>query len=123
MLEFLSLKPESFGLDISDLSLKIIKLKKKRGTLSLASFGETTIPAGIIEGGEIKNEEVFARIIKEAINKVKGERLRAKYVIVSLPEEKAFLQVIQLPKMTEEELKKAVRFEAENYIPLPIEEV
>lgn len=29
MLESLTLKPESFGLDISDLSLKIIKLKKR----------------------------------------------------------------------------------------------
>jgi len=123
MLDFLTLKPEAFGLDISDLSLKIIKLKKKRGILSLASFGETEIPAGTIEAGEIKNEEVLAKIIKEAINKVKGERLKTREVITSLPEEKAFLQVIQLPKMTEEELKKAVRFEAENYIPLPIEEV
>lgn len=123
MFEFLTLKPESFGLDISDLSLKIIKLRKKRGTLSLASFGETEIPAGTIEAGEIKDEEVLAKIIKEAINKVKGEKLKTKYVTASLPEEKAFLQVIQMPKMTEEELKKAIRFEAENYIPLPIEEV
>jgi len=123
MLEFLTLKPEAFGLDISDLSLKIIKLKKKKGGLSLASFGETEVPAGIIEGGEIKNEDNLAKIIKEAVNKVKGEKLKTKYVIASLPEEKSFLQVIQLPKMTEEELKKAIRFEAENYIPLPIEEV
>jgi type IV pilus assembly protein PilM len=40
-----------------------------------------------------------------------------------LPEEKAFLQVIQLPKLEEKDLKAAVQFEAENYIPLPVEEV
>ncbi|MBL7150150.1 MAG: type IV pilus assembly protein PilM [Candidatus Pacebacteria bacterium] len=123
MFKFLTLKPEAFGLDISDLSLKIIKLKKKRGVLGLASFGEAEIKSGIIEEGEIKDEEALAKIIAEAILKVKGEKLKTKYVACSLPEEKAFLQVIQMPKMTEEELKKAVRFEAENYIPLPIEEV
>lgn len=123
MLEFFSLKPESFGLDISDLSLKIIKLKKKRGVLDLVSFGEEEIKPGIIERGEIKDEEALAKIIAEAILKVKGKKLKTKYVACSLPEEKAFLQVIQMPPMTEEELKKAVRFEAENYIPLPIEEV
>jgi len=123
MPEFLTLKPEAFGLDISDLSLKIIKLKKKRGVLGLASFGEAKIKSGIIEEGEIKDEETLAKIIREAIGKVRGEKLNSKYVIASLPEEKAFLQVIQMPPMTEEELKKAVRFEAENYIPLPIEEV
>ena len=123
MLEVLTLKPEAFGLDISDLSLKIIKLKKKRGILSLASFGESEIKPGIIEGGEIKDETSLVKIIKDSLAKIKGERLKTKYVIASLPEEKAFLQVIQIPQMRKEEAKEAVRFEAENYIPLPIEEV
>ena len=123
MLDLLTLKPEAFGLDISDLSLKIIKLKKKGKFLGLASFGEIKMKPGIIEQGEIKNEEALAENIKKAIAQVKGEKLKTKYVIASLPEEKAFLQVIQLPLMKKEETKKAVYFEAENYIPLPIEKV
>lgn len=123
MLEFLTLKPEAFGLDISDLSLKIIKLKKRGKFLTLASFGEAQIKPGIIKEGEIKDEEKLAETIKGAIKKVKGERIKTKYVVASLPEEKAFLQVIQMPKMLEEDLKSAVIYEAENYIPLPIEQV
>jgi type IV pilus assembly protein PilM len=65
----------------------------------------------------------LAEIIKEALKKTKGARIKTKYVVASLPEEKAFLQVIQMPKMPEEDLKSAVIYEAENYIPLPIEEV
>ena len=49
--------------------------------------------------------------------------MKTKNVIVSLPEEKAFLQVIQMPLLSKEDLKSAVIFESENYIPLPIEEV
>lgn len=123
MLDFLTLKPTAFGLDISDLSLKIIKLKKSGKFFDLASFGETEIKPGIIEGGEIKNEAELARIIKEALKKVKGEKLETNYVVASLPEEKAFLEVIQMPLMTVQELAKAIYFEAENYIPLPIEKV
>ena len=123
MFEFLTLKPGSFGLDISDLSLKIIQLKKRKNFFDLASFGEEEIKPGIIKEGEIKDEEKLAEIIKGAIKKVKGEKIRTKYVIVSLPEEKAFLQVIQMPRMSEEDLKSAVVYEAENYIPLPIEQV
>jgi type IV pilus assembly protein PilM len=122
-MNFLTLEPEAFGLDISDLSLKIIKLKKRGKFLTLASFAESKIEPGIIKGGEIKDEEKLAEIIKESIKKVKGQKLKTKYVIASLPEEKAFLQVIQMPKMSEEDLKSAVIYEAENYIPLPIEEV
>jgi len=123
MLEFLTLKPETFGLDISDLSLKIIKLKKRGKAFNLVSFGEEQIKPGIIKSGEIKDEEKLAEIIKESFKKVQGEKLKTKYVVASLPEEKAFLQVIPMPKMAEEDLKSAVIYEAENYIPLPIEEV
>ena len=123
MLEFLTLKPEAFGLDISDLSLKIIKLKKRGKFLTLASFLEEKIEPGIIKGGEIRDEKRLAEIIKEAIKKVKGEKLKTNYVVASLPEEKAYLEVIQMPKVPEEDLKSAVIYEAENYIPLPIEDV
>ena len=123
MIKFLTSKTKTFGLDISDLSLKIIQLKKKGKFLSLASWGEKKIKPGIIEEGEIKNEEALFESIKESLTQIKGEKLKTKNVIVSLPEKKAFLQVIKMPKMKEEELKMAVPFEAENYIPLPIEKV
>jgi type IV pilus assembly protein PilM len=123
MLKFLTLKPEAFGLDISDLSLKIIQLKKTKKFFDLASFGEEKIKPGIIKGGEIKDEKALIKILKKALAEIKGEKFRTKYVIASLPEEKTFLQVIQMPKMKEEELKSAIVYEAENYIPLPIEEV
>jgi len=123
MIELLSLKPEAFGLDISDLSLRIAKLKKRGKFFSLVSWGEAKIRPGIVEDGEIKDEDALAGIIKQTLAKIKGERIKTKYLIASLPEKKAFLQVIEMPKMKEEELKTSVPFEAENYIPLPIEKV
>lgn len=123
MLGPLTLKPEAFGLDISDLSLKLIKLKKRGKFFGLSSFSEVEIPPGLIKEGKIENEEKLVKIIKKVIKEVKGDQLKTKYVVASLPEEKAFLQVIQMPRMTKEELAKAVPFQAENYVPLAIEKV
>lgn len=123
MLELFKLKPEAFGLDISDLSLKVINLQKKKDKFCLASFGETEIKSGIISGGEIQDEKELAKIIKTAIGRAVGAKIKTKYVVASLPEEKAFLQVIQMPRLSEEDLKSAIVYEAENYIPLPIEKV
>jgi len=123
MLDFLKLRPEAFGLDFSDLSLKIVKLEKQRDDLSLASFGETIINPGIIKDGEIRNKDLLVQSIKKALTEVKGKKIKTKYVVASLPEEKAFLEVIKMPKMAEEDLKSAVFYEAENYIPLPIDQV
>ena len=118
-----SLKTEAFGLDISDFSLKIAKLKKRKKRINLVSFGEEKIPTGIIEQGEVKNEKALAEIIKQALKKVKGEKLKTNYCISSLPEEKSFLDLFQIPLMSEEEIKEAVRFEIENHIPLSLDEV
>lgn len=89
----------------------------------MASLGKQKIGEGIIKEGEIIDEESLVKIIKEGISSVKGEKLNTKYVACSLPEEQGFLQIIQMPRIRKEELKKAVRYEAENYIPLPIDEV
>jgi len=123
MFKFLNLQPEAFGLDISDVSLKIANLERRGGDLNLASIGETQIKEGIIRNGEIKDKETLIKNIKRAIAEVRGKKIGTKYVVASLPEEKSFLQVIQMPKILKEDLKSAVIFEAENYIPLPIEEV
>ncbi len=122
-MDFLSLKPKAFGLDISDLSLKIANLKNKGKFLTMSSFGTAKIEPGLIKDGEIKDEKALIKIVKESLSKVRGKKLDTRYVAASLPEEKAFLQVIQLPKMPEADLKSAVIYEAENYIPLPIEDV
>ena len=122
-MDFLTLKPEAFGLDISDLSIKTVHLAKKGTGFELISFGEMPIKEGTIRGGEIKNEKSLVAAIKQAMAEVKGKKIKTKNVIASLPEEKAFLQVIQMPRLPEEDLKSAIIYEAENYIPLPIEEV
>jgi len=123
MFSFLTLKPEAFGLDISDLSLKVVQLKKKGKFLDLACFGETALKPGIIEKGEVQDEKALAQAIQSAVSQAKGQKITTKYAVASLPEEKGFLQVIEMPMMAEEEIKKAVFFEAENYIPLPVETV
>jgi len=121
MFKFLDLEPESFGLDISDSSLKIVRLKKKGRFLKLASWADAEIKEGVIEEGEIKDEDALVKEIAKVLQKVKGEKLGTKKVIAALPENKAFFQIIKMPKMAEKDLQKALPFEVENHIPLPIE--
>jgi len=121
MFKFLDLEPESFGMDISDLSLKIASLKRKGKAFKLASWAEHDLKKGIIEDGEIKYEDALIKEIEKMLQKIKGQKLKNNNVIVSLPEKKAFLQVIKMPKMEDKDLKSTIFFEAENYIPLTVE--
>lgn len=121
MLEFLNIHPVAFGLDISDLSVKVAQLKKGTGGFFLSSFGEFPLEPGVIERGQVKKEKELAEVLKSIRGQVQGENIKTPYVVASLPEEQAFLQIIQLPRMSKEDLESAVRFEAENYVPYSLD--
>ncbi|OHA62466.1 MAG: hypothetical protein A3E07_03700 [Candidatus Wildermuthbacteria bacterium RIFCSPHIGHO2_12_FULL_45_9] len=123
MFTLFRLQPEAFGLDISDHSVKMCRLVKHRDEYRLNTFGEFSLPEGVIVEGEVKKDEELAKLLEEGMKSVQGKKLDTRYVVASLPEEKAFLQVLQLPKMKPEEVRQAILFEAENYIPYPLETV
>jgi len=112
-----------FTMDLSDLSLKIAQLKKKGKRIVFSGFGQIKIPLGLIQDGAIKDEDKLVDLIKKSISEIKGDRITTNRVVCNLPEEEIFIRLIQLPKMKEEEINNAVYFEAENHIPLKIEEV
>ncbi|MDP2641513.1 MAG: type IV pilus assembly protein PilM [Candidatus Yanofskybacteria bacterium] len=120
---FSKLYQDAFGLDVSDFTLKIAKLSQREGTKALTSFGEYAVGEELVKNGEVQNKDQLASTIISACQSVQGEPLGTPYVVASLPEEKAFLQVIQLPRMERRQVREALTFEAENYVPYPLETV
>ncbi len=120
-LDIFNLNLKAFGLDISDQSLKLVQLEKKRKQIKMRCFNEIGLKEDVIKKGVVLKPDILSESIKSLVKKTKG--LNTKYVSLSLPEEKAFLQVISMPKMKEEEFKNAVKYEAENYIPLSIDKM
>lgn len=118
-----SQKTKSFGLDISDLSLKIANIEKKGKNIELSSVGACDVPKGVLKAGQIQDEAALVKAVQQALKNVKGQEIRTKNVACCLPEEKSFLDVLHLPVLPEEEIANAVRFEAENHIPVPLSEV
>jgi type IV pilus assembly protein PilM len=68
-------------------------------------------------------KEKVAKIIKDLIKKSGPKKIKTKKVICSLPESKAFLRIINAPKMGEEEAKEALKWEIEASIPLTCDQV
>ncbi|TSC78227.1 MAG: type IV pilus assembly protein PilM [Parcubacteria group bacterium Gr01-1014_33] len=120
-IESLLRMPVAAGLDISDQSIKYAKFYGKRKYV-LEAWGEIIVPEGIIVNGEIQKEEELTRIFTEWI-KGEGKKLRSSFFTVSLPEEKGFVRMIQLPKVRQDEIHNAIRWEIEANIPMAQEEL
>lgn len=117
--------PNSIGLDISENSIKAVSLKKgDNGLFDLVSFGKGYLQEGVFKDGEIKNEAAFLEVLNTLIASEKSNFPKTKYVVVSLPEEKAFLRVIELPlALKDKELEAALKFEVESNLPLSLDEI
>ena len=118
------LQKKFFGLDISDLSLKVAQTYKTKEGFVVSAFGFCDIPSGIIEKGELKNEQALSKLILNCLKDSQGEGIKTKNVVCSLPEERSFVDVFQVPFIEEkEQLEQIVLTEAENRIPFPLSEV
>lgn len=113
----LFLQMPAVGLDISDVSMRFAELLETRKGLVIGRFAEKTIPRGIIESGEVKKPTDLRAILHD----LKKEH-DLEFVSVSLPEEKAYLFDLQLPKMKYSEIRGAVELSLEEYIPLKASE-
>ncbi|NCU41593.1 MAG: type IV pilus assembly protein PilM [Candidatus Moranbacteria bacterium] len=112
-----------FGLDLSDLSVKMIQLDRVGKNYSIESFSKVALSSGSIVSGEIQNSENVIRAIRDAYARGFPKKPNTKKVICSIPETKAFLRIIDMPKMSEEELKEAIHWEVEENIPLAVDQV
>jgi type IV pilus assembly protein PilM len=111
----------SFGLDISDTSLKLIWLDEQG---HIRAWNEMILGPGLMEKGVIKNKEKVAGAIKKLVATAKGKKIRTKKVVACLPETKTFIKVIEIPAMMEE--KKIGNFILDGigrHFPLKAEEV
>ena len=123
MVEFLSLSNKSFGLEITDTAVKLMEVSRRGDKIVALAAGWAQMPEGTVKDGNIKDEDKLVLAIKDAVAKSVGGKIKTRRVVLSLPENKAFLQVIKMPKLNDGDLRDAVIFEAENYIPLPLEKV
>ncbi len=120
---FLSKTLPSFGLDVSANSLKIVRLEQQAKQFRLKSYHEAFLPKGLIINDVITDVKTFSFLLKQSLDKPQYGKFDTNHVIASLPESKSFVRVIQIPQMSDSEANNAVPFEAESFIPLPIDQV
>jgi type IV pilus assembly protein PilM len=111
------LEEPSFGLDISDESVKFVELTTTKKGIKLGRHGERKIPAGIIESGKIKNSSKMEEILI-ALKKEEG----IKSVRVSLPEEQVYMFKLNLEKNGLNDIREGIELSLEEHIPIPTED-
>jgi type IV pilus assembly protein PilM len=113
-------KNELVGLDIGTSSVKAIQLKRAGKGFELVHLGIAAIPRETIVDGVIMD----ANAVVSAINQIFAENaIKTQEVAVAVSGHSVIVKKIRMTQMKEEELRESIQWEAEQYIPFPIEDV
>jgi type IV pilus assembly protein PilM len=108
------------GLDIGSHSIKLVEIAQHNNIVELVSAGAIATPPKSLTSTIDADQMALSDALKHL---VKQTNTRSRDVIVSLPESQVFTRVIEVPQLSERELASAIRWEAEQYVPLPLDQV
>lgn len=110
----------SVGLDVGSKTIKIIELTRDGSKHKLRAAGIVGYKG--VSPEFLKEEREFVNLA-ETIKKLHKEaKIMGRDVAVALPESQVFTRVVSFPFLTDSEISSAVKWEAEQYIPIPASE-
>jgi len=109
------------GIDIGQSTVKITCLSNDGSKIVLNAIGECKIPK--TENKEINRDKFLNEVGKEIKNLLNDLKIKDNQAAVSLPENEVISRLVRLPPLRDSEIMDALRFEAETFIPFPLDQV
>ncbi|MGE4554666.1 MAG: type IV pilus assembly protein PilM [Candidatus Paceibacterota bacterium] len=115
------------GIDIGSTSIKIVEISKRVKRLEMTGYGVLEKYGHLerindaVQTPSLKLlEETTALLIRDLL---KRSKIKTQEALMSLPNFLAFTTAVEFPYMPLKDLQKAIKFQAEQYIPMPLKEV
>ncbi|MDP6636621.1 MAG: type IV pilus assembly protein PilM [Phycisphaerae bacterium] len=108
-----------WGIDIGQCALKALKLSDADGQFQVDAFEVIEHPENL-RGPDVDRSEVFINALGQFLAK---NDVSNSTVAVSVPGQSSFMRFVKLPPVEPKRIPSIVRFEAEQQIPFPIDEV
>lgn len=109
-----------FGLDIGTTSIKAASIRKDGKGYSLESFAAAPSTPKGLQSESLVDIQALADALKQMLSQA---NIKSSNVVLSLPESQVYTKVIEMPQLSEQELSAALKFEMEQYVPLPLDQV
>lgn len=125
MLNFFNFKKKSFvGIDFGTSAIKIVELSYRDQKTQLINYGWVDLE--VAAGNESREQRLLSvdeKLKVHLANLLKKLKIKTDAAYVSMPAFVGLFVLLELPEMGQDDLEKAVQFEARKYIPNSLNEV
>ena len=108
------------GLNIGRQSIRAVEIDKKRDKIILTNFGLIKNPKFSIDPKTKEDTKLISSVLEGFFS---DTEFTTSSVSLGINETNVFMRIISLPIMSDKELKSSIKYEAEQYIPLPLDQI
>ena len=115
-----------FGLDVGHSSLKVMQVEQQTNSSRpphIIGYGTANFDASALNDGVIEKPEIIAEALLHLFQHQLIGDITTRRVAITFPSYRSFSRSMQLPKLSSKDLREAVRLEAEQYIPLALDDL
>lgn len=110
------------GIDIGQNTVKVVSIgSNDSGKFFLNAIGEAKIPR--VESVEKDNQKYITALSVSIKSLLSDLKVKEKKAVVDLPESEVVSRLVRLPPLKDSEIMDALRFEAETFVPYPLDDV
>lgn len=109
-----------FALDIGTTAIRIVQLKKTGNVWSLVKFGTAPVDIKVATSDAPEDQRRLGDVITSLLGQA---GITARNAVVGIPSSKTFATVVDLPDLPPQELTSTIKYQAEQFIPMQIDEV
>lgn len=119
-MKILSGQQDYFALDIGTTAVRAVQLTQTGDSWTLTHYGVAPVDIRITTSDANEDQRKLGEIIMTVIGQ---SGIRTKSVILGVPSNKIFATVVDMPDMPAEELASTIKYQADQYIPMSLDEV
>lgn len=109
----------AIGLDIGSSAVRAVRLRQGRRGSKLEQVGQVQLPIGAVRDGEIIEPDVVVAALKQLWRTFK---LRGRKVAIGLANQQVVVRRLDLPFMSEAELRVSLPLQVDGLIPIPVDQ-
>ncbi|GAB2694345.1 type IV pilus assembly protein PilM [Thalassiella azotivora] len=109
----------AIGLDIGTSGVRAAELRFGKDGVTLEKFGQVAVPDGAVRDGEVIDADVVTAALKDLWA---ATRFTSKKVVMGIANQRVIVRQVELPQMPTADLKKALPFQVQDLLPMPVEQ-
>ena len=114
------LKKSVIGLEMDSKEIRAVEITGSVRQPVISAWGRMSLPEGIVKDGRVMNVESLSLYLDKLISQ---NGFKSRDVMLGIANQDVIIRFASFPKVPEDKIRNMVMFQAQEYIPVPIEEL